>query len=208
MIIFGAHYLGRMAKEIFEQNQVMVYGFLDDNKALHQKEIDDVLVLGSTEDADLLKLIGKKCSVFVALDDNRLRKGIIKMLNDQCKVQPVNAIHGLSFISSRATIGHGNYVGAGAVLSTGSKAGNHGIFHSRSVVGVDAQLGDFVQVGVGSSVGHGVVVGDSVFIGDGVTVVSGITIGSGARVGAGAVVIAPVGAGETVFGNPAQKVKT
>jgi acetyltransferase-like isoleucine patch superfamily enzyme len=39
-------------------------------------------------------------------------------------------------------------------------------------------------------------------------IISGVTIGKGARVGAGSVVIAPVKAGDTVFGNPAQKVKT
>jgi acetyltransferase-like isoleucine patch superfamily enzyme len=49
---------------------------------------------------------------------------------------------------------------------------------------------------------------DEVFIGSGVTVVSGVTIGKGARVGAGSVVIAPVKAGEMVFGNPAQPVKS
>ncbi|MBP9927344.1 MAG: acetyltransferase, partial [Cyclobacteriaceae bacterium] len=48
---------------------------------------------------------------------------------------------------------------------------------------------------------------DEVFIGSGVTVVAGVTIGKGARVGAGSVVIANVKAGETVFGNPAQKIK-
>ena len=47
---------------------------------------------------------------------------------------------------------------------------------------------------------------DEVFIGSGVTIVSGVKIGKGARVGAGSVVIADVKAGETVFGNPAQKV--
>lgn len=208
VIIFGAHYLGRMAKEIFEQNQVMVYGFLDDDKKLHHQEMDDVVVLGSTEDMDLLKLIGKKCSAFVAFDDNRLRKGIVKMLNDQFKVQPVNAIHNKSFISLRAAIGHGNYIGYGAVFSAGSKVGSHGIFHTKCTVGVEAQLGDFVQVGVGSSIGNGAVVEEAVFIGDGVTIVSGVTIGKGARIGAGSLVIAPVGAGETVFGNPAQKVKS
>jgi len=40
-----------------------------------------------------------------------------------------------------------------------------------------------------------------------VTIVSGIAIGKGARIGAGSVVIAPVKAGATVFGNPAQAVK-
>ncbi len=37
--------------------------------------------------------------------------------------------------------------------------------------------------------------------------ISGITIGKGSRIGAGSVVVAPVKAGETVFGNPAQSVK-
>lgn len=207
VIIFGAQYLGRAAKEIFEDNQVVVYGFLDDNKKNHNQELDEVLVLGSTDDMDFLKLIGKKCSAFVAFDDNRLRKGTVKMLNDQMKVQPVNAIHSKSLISPRATIGHGNYVGYGVVLSTASKVGSHGIFHTKATIGVEAQLGDFVQVGVGSSIGPGAVVEEEVFIGDGATIVAGVTIGKGARIGAGSVVIAPVGAGETVFGNPAQKVK-
>ena len=32
VIIFGANYLGRAAKEIFEANEIVVYGFLDDDK--------------------------------------------------------------------------------------------------------------------------------------------------------------------------------
>ena len=48
---------------------------------------------------------------------------------------------------------------------------------------------------------------EEAFIGSGVIVISGITIGKGARIGAGSVVIRPVKAGETVFGNPAEKIK-
>jgi acetyltransferase-like isoleucine patch superfamily enzyme len=40
-----------------------------------------------------------------------------------------------------------------------------------------------------------------------VTIVSGVTVGKNARIGAGSVVISSVGNGETVFGNPAVKVK-
>ena len=29
VMIFGANYLGRIAKEIFESNEVVVYGFLE-----------------------------------------------------------------------------------------------------------------------------------------------------------------------------------
>ena len=44
VIIFGANPLGRTAKEIFESNNVVVYGFLDDNAKLHSTEIDNVVV--------------------------------------------------------------------------------------------------------------------------------------------------------------------
>ena len=79
VIIFGANYLGRAAKEIFESNKVVVYGFLDDDKRLHKTEIDDVVILGSTDDDGFLKLIGKKCEAFVAIDDNILRTNLVSM---------------------------------------------------------------------------------------------------------------------------------
>ena len=37
VIIFGASYICRAAKEIFEKNGVVDYGFLDDDKNLHKK---------------------------------------------------------------------------------------------------------------------------------------------------------------------------
>jgi acetyltransferase-like isoleucine patch superfamily enzyme len=40
-----------------------------------------------------------------------------------------------------------------------------------------------------------------------VIIVSGVTLGKNARVGAGSVVISDVKDGETVFGNPAVKIK-
>ncbi len=207
VIIFGANSLGRVAKEIFEQNKIVVYGFLDDNKTLHNTEMDDVVVLGGTDDESFLNLIGKKCEAFVATDDNRLRKNLVKMLNDVCKVQPVNVIHAGAAVSPRSEIGHGNLIDNRVILSVGSQIGHHNILNAATTVGVGTKIGDFVQIGVGSSIGHDVVLEDEVFVGAGVTIVSGVVIGKGTRVGAGSVVVASIGAGETVFGNPAQKIK-
>lgn len=207
VIIFGANYLGRAAREIFESNQVEVFGFLDDNTALHSKEIDEVAVLGSTDDEGFLKLVGRKCEAFLAIDDIRLRKSTVKMLNEVRKVQPVNAIHQQSTISKRAVIGHGNFIDISVAIAPGATVGSHCILHAKATVGVEASIGNFVQVGSGSQINPGVVVEDEVFIGSGVVVVSGVKIGKGARVGAGSVVVASIGAGETVFGNPAAALK-
>ena len=86
VIIFGANYLGPAAKEIFDRNGNVVYCFLDDNKSLHATEIDNVTVLGSTDDDGYLKLIGKKCEAFVAVDDNKVRRNIVKMLQEVRKM--------------------------------------------------------------------------------------------------------------------------
>lgn len=206
VIIFGANYLGRQAKEIFEGNDVVVYGFLDDNTQLHNTEVDEAIVLGSTEDDAFLKLLGKKCEAFVAIDDNKVRRSIVKMLLEERHLQPVNATHRLALISPKAIIGHGNFFDNGFALGPGSTIGSHGLFQAKSHVGAESTLGDFVQLGAGAIVNSNVVIEDDVFIGSGSIIISGVTIGKGARVGAGSVVIGSVKAGETVFGNPAVKV--
>ncbi|MBL7839589.1 MAG: acetyltransferase [Cyclobacteriaceae bacterium] len=207
VIIFGAGSLGRAAKEIFESNGNVVYGFLDDNKSLHNHEIDESFVLGSTDDDGFLKLIGKKCEACIAVDDNRLRKSLVKMLNDVRHVQPVNGIHKTASLSSHVELGHGNLIDQGVLVGVGAKLASYGMIHAGCVIGAEVTLGNYVQIGTGSVISAGVTIEDEAFIGSGVTVVSGITIGKGARVGAGSVVVAPVKAGETVFGNPAQPVK-
>ena len=99
VIILGANYIGKAAKEIFEGNEVVVYGFLDDDKKLHRTELDEVTVLGATDDDGFLKLIGKKCEAFVAIDDTKLRWSLVKMLHEIRHVQPVNATHRLAQLS-------------------------------------------------------------------------------------------------------------
>ncbi|HEX5168525.1 MAG TPA: NeuD/PglB/VioB family sugar acetyltransferase [Cyclobacteriaceae bacterium] len=208
VIIFGVNAIGREAKEIFESNGNVVYGFLDDSKAIHGKEIDNVVILGSSDDDGFLKLIGKKCEAFVASDDNKIRRNLVKMLQEVRHVQPVNAIHKSSVIPASVFIGHGNLVDMGVMIGAGAKVGSHCLLHAGSLIGTEATLGDFVQVGAGSCVNASVTIEDDVFIGSGVTIVSGVQIGKGARIGAGSVVISSVKAGDTVFGNPAQVVKS
>lgn len=206
VIIFGAKGLGKVALDIFKSNNVVVYCFLEDDQALHNTEIGEVTVLGSTDDDGYLKLIGKKCEAFVAVDENKYRKNLVEMLNERRHVMPVNAVHQKAYIAPSVEIGHGNLINAGVIINTEAKIGNHCIINTNATVDFEAKLGDFVQVGAGSIINGGVVIENEAFIGSGVTIVAGVTIGKGARVGAGSVVIQDVPAKATVFGNPAQKV--
>ena len=208
VIIFGANYLGRQAKDILEQNGNVVYCFLDDDKKLHNTTVDDITVLGSTDDDGFLKLIGKKCEAFVAVDDNKLRKSLVSMLQEVRHVQPINVLAQSTDIRDSVAIGHGNFIDQGVLFGVGSSIGSHCLVHAGAIISMEVKLGDFVQVGSGSIINAGTQVEDEVFIGAGVTIVGGLTIGKGARIGAGSVVVGSVKAGETVFGNPAQKVKS
>lgn len=206
VLIFGAGNLGVTALDLFQRNNVVVYGLLDDNKDLHGKEFGDVSVLGDTDDDGFLKLIGHKCEAFVAISDTRVRKRLVKLLNERRKVQPVNAIHDTATVSTMATIGHGNLIAARAVVNPFAEIGQHCIIQSGAVIESRTKLGDYVQVGTGSLINSNVTIEEGAFIGTGATIVAGVTIGKNARVGAGSIVVENVEAGATVFGNPAKKL--
>ncbi|MCP4459986.1 MAG: acetyltransferase [Cytophagales bacterium] len=207
IIIFGAKGIASAALEIFQSNNITVYGFLDDDTSTHGTEINDIPVLGDSEDHGYLKLIGQKCEAFVATDENKLRKEVVKYIMDKRKVMPTNAIHGHATISSSASIGHGNFINAGAILSADVEVGHHSIIHSGAILESGVKVADFVQVGAGTIINSGVTVEEGAFIGSGANIVGGVTIGKGARIGAGSVVIQTVKKSETVFGNPAVAVK-
>ncbi len=208
VIILGAKGIAHPALEIFNSNQVIVYGFLDEDESIHGTEINTVSVLGNPEDDGFLKLIGQKVESFVAVDDVKYRKFLVELLNERRKVQPINAIHQTAYISTDAVIGHGNFINAKVTIGAGTEIGQHCILHSGAIIDHKAKLGDFVQVGAGSIINSEVTIEEGAFIGSGVTIVSGVTIGKNSRIGAGSVVISSVGANETVFGNPAAKIKS
>lgn len=207
VIILGAQKLGTAALDAFNSNSVIVYCFLDDEKKLQHEEVNNVSVMSSTEDSEFLKLIGNKCDVFVAVEDAAARKGLINMLKEEYKAVPVNAIHRFSSVSEHAWLGHGNLIGAGAIVNNNAKVGNYCLIQSRALIDAHAEVGDFAQIGAGAIVNSEAVIEEGAFIGSGAVVVSGVKIGKNARVGAGSVVVADVPAKATVFGNPAASVK-
>lgn len=206
VLIFGAGNLGKIVLDIFNRNNVVVYGFLDDNKELHNKEIGDIIVLGDTDDDGFLKLIGQKTEAFVALENNKERKKVIEMLINRRKTMPINAVHNTAVVSADAFIGHGNLVAARAIVNPYASVGNHCIIHASAVIDINANVADYVQIGAGAIINSEAIIEEGAFIGSGAVIISGVTIGKNARVGAGSVVIENVADGTTVFGNPAKKV--
>jgi sugar O-acyltransferase (sialic acid O-acetyltransferase NeuD family) len=206
VLIFGAGSVGKAAAEIFNQNEVLIYGFLDDKTDLHNKEIGTVTIMGNTDDDGFLKFIGGKTEAFVAIKNREDRKRIVSMLNERRKVMPVNAIHRNSVVSEDSSIGHGNLLNAGVIIGPFCSIGSHNIVQMGVKVEPNTKIGDFVEIGTGANISSRVTIEEGVFIGAGVTIVAGITIGKNARIGAGSIVIEDVAENTTVFGNPAKKI--
>lgn len=207
VIIFGAKELGLMALEIFQSNDVVVYCFLDDDKKTHQTEYNSVVVMSTTDDAEFIKLIGKKCDAFVAVENTKERKFIAELIEEERKVKPISAIHKTASWAPSATIGDGNLINSGTIIGTKAKLGNNCVLQNRVVLEAFSTVEDFVQIGSGAIIGQGSVIESGAFIGAGAIVVAGVKVGKNARVGAGSLVAADVKGGKTVFGNPAVEVK-
>ena len=206
VIIFGASGLGRVALDIFKSNDIVVYGFLDDDAKLHGETIDEVPILGSFDDERYTKLIGNKCDAFVAAEDAKVRRHLVEMLAERRKVMPINAIHASATIAPSARLQYGTLVGPDAIINSAAQVGDHCLINAGAIVDYAATLADYVQLGTGAVVGSSCQIAQGAFVGTGATVVPGLTVGKNARIGAGSVVIETVSAGNTVFGNPAKKV--
>ena len=204
VIILGAKGLGKVALDIFVENNVIVYCMLDDDDELHNTEIGDVSILGATDDEHYLGMIGKDCEAFIASNETEYKRNLVDLLKEGHQVVPINAIHQQSYIAKSAVLGHGNLINAKASINAYARLGNFCVVNTNATIDYEATIGDFVQVGTGTIINSAVVIEDNVFIGAGAVIISGVTIRQRARIGAGSLVIAEVKAKQTVFGNPAK----
>jgi sugar O-acyltransferase (sialic acid O-acetyltransferase NeuD family) len=108
-------------------------------------------------------------------------------------------------------------IGAGSILCPFTTITSNVIigkcFHANlySYVAHDCIIGDFVTFAPGVKCNGNVIIEDDVYVGTGAIIKQGnktrpIVIGNGSQIEAGAYVTKSVGAGETVFGNPAVKL--
>ncbi|MCS7005907.1 MAG: acetyltransferase [Cytophagales bacterium] len=206
IIIVGAKTIARIAVDIFHSNDVLIYCLLDDDETLHKTEIQGISVLGSLTNDEFLKYIGKKCDVFVAIENIEERIETVEMIIEKRKTVPVNAIHAKAHISPFAHIEHGNLFSAGVIINPDAKIGNFNIFGTSSIVDFSARVGNYCNIGTNVVVNHGAVIEDEVLIGSGAIISPGVKIGKKAQIGPASLVVQDVPNGKTVFGVPAKQV--
>jgi len=182
-----------------------IKGFLDDRPdILKGKELEKVPILSSVETYQL-----KPDDVFICaignLKDRRRYISLIKKKGG--KFGKLISPHAI-VTSKKKRIKSGVTIGPFSVISSDVTIGQHTVICDHVTLGHDVSVGRNCQIGAFAFVGGGAIIGRRVTVHPHASILPGAVIGNDATVGAGSVVLGRVGEGETVFGVPAQRVKT
>lgn len=208
IIIIGAGSFGREILAFLKTiNNYEVKGFIDSDRSLQGKIIDDIPVIGSDGDLENLIKDEKILCAFIAIAKSNIREQLYVRL-ENLGFELINIIHPSSVVVSNVTMGKGNVVYPNVTINTGVTIGNSVLINSSVSIGHDGKIGNFVNINPGVNVAGKVKIQDCSFLGIGCTVLENITIGGKAIIGGGALVRKNVMPQTTVIGVPAKEINT
>jgi UDP-perosamine 4-acetyltransferase len=205
IVIIGAGQYSAVIREILGLEERMeIAGYVDTNKDLWGKKIDDLEVLGGDDVLPHLPARGITCFI-VSVGSPQLRACLFQKALD-AGLEPVSAIHRLSCISEKAWVEPGSVVEAFSYIAVNSRVERGAFITQNCSVSHDCVVGEFSHLAPGTHLGGGVAVGRNVILGVGVSVSPWLNIGDGAVVTPGSSVDAPVPPSAVVKGCPARPI--
>ncbi|MCW4051508.1 MAG: acetyltransferase [Candidatus Bathyarchaeota archaeon] len=199
VVIVGAGGFGRETLEILRALDYNILGFIDGNKLLHGKIINNYPVLGGLDWFGELDDVG----CVVAIGDCKARKQVVEKL-ERKGIRFYNAIHPSVIITDFVELGEGVIIQAGSILAVNSKIGDHAHINFNCVIGHDAVVGSYCTISPSVNLMGYSRLDEEVFVGAGATFLPDISVGSWSTIGAGAVVIKNIPDNVTAVGVPAK----
>jgi len=206
LIIIGS---GGHARSVIDsvilKNQLRISGVIDIHNEENTKEkILGFPILGGMK--CLEKINPEKTAIFLAIGDNKIRKKI-SIIVENHGFDSVNVLHPQAYVSQKASLGKGNFVGAFTNIGPGAEIGNYCLVNTSANLEHEVSVGDFCQFGPGAIVCGRSNISDDVFVGASAVVKDKISIPTGVVIGAGAVVTKKITEKNSIFiGVPARKV--
>jgi sugar O-acyltransferase (sialic acid O-acetyltransferase NeuD family) len=208
-VVIGCGGFGRETAEIAktimkEKKDLNLIGFIDDNKELHGKIINNVPVLGNLQWVKD-SYNGDQLFFVCAVGEPSIKKKVVERAL-RLGYTPHSLIHPSVLMYYDVSVGEGTILCPGSIITTNITIGNHVIINKICSIGHDAIIEDFVTINPLSAIGGGAHLEEGVFIGAGTSVLQYIKVGQWSVIGAGATVIRDQEAYVTAVGVPA-KVK-
>ncbi|MDW3650621.1 MAG: DapH/DapD/GlmU-related protein [Bacteroidia bacterium] len=207
ILILGTGAEARIALDIANDLDILVYGFITSEESELRKEMNDILVVAElgSEDSDTL-LKDENIKMVLAEADLEQRELLSEQLATHSS-EVINLIHPLARFSPFSQMGKGNILNTAAVVLANAEIGDFNWIGCHVSIGADAVIGDYCNILDGVRIGEGVVIERQAFIGAGAIIQKGIRIGEKVMIAPGAVVMTDIPDGATAFGNPAQVSK-
>ena len=208
IVIVGAGGFGREVAWLIEEiNQVepkfRILGFLDDDAALVGKRVNDYPVF----DVALFLKNNRGVSAALAVGLPKVRMAVAERLAEHALHYP-NLIHPTVRMSPTSTLGVGNILCAGVIVTVNVRIENFCHLNLKTTVGHDCVLQDFSTTACGVDLAGHSHLGRGVYLGNHATVLPSVRVGDMAVVGAGAVVNRELPPGTVSVGVPAKVIKT
>ncbi|MBN1105232.1 MAG: acetyltransferase [Deltaproteobacteria bacterium] len=206
--VVGAGGFGRevawLIREIneLESSAWDMVGFIDEDSALRNRIINGHPVLGGLETLEGMPGI----SLALALGSPSDRMGVVDRIS-KCDVRYPNLIHPSATIGQENSLGFGNILCAGVILTVNIRVGNFCHLNLKTSLGHDCVLEDFATTACGVDFAGFSHIGQGCYFGNHATVLPSVRVGAWAVIGAGAVVNRDVEAGSVCVGVPARPIK-
>lgn len=207
LLIIGARGWGReiynLAQNCIGYNtDYDIKGFLDDNTKALEGLSGYPPIIDSVEN-----YMPENDDVFIcALGEAKWKKHYTALMVAK-GANFISLIHKKAYVGKNTKLGVGCIISNDVCISCDVCIGNFVTFQRLSDIGHDVSIGNYCHLGSGSFLGGYAQIGEETTIQTKGIVLPHIIIGSKCMVGAGAVVIKKVDDGQTVYGNPAKKLK-
>lgn len=206
VVIIGASGFGRETLDTLEAMiaagaPYQVAGVFDDGPSqqnIHRLNARNIPYLGTIDD---WIASGVSQRYVLAIGAPSIRRRLVEKL-DRLGARALTVVHPSAVLGSRAALGEGVVVCAGALISTNVHVGRHSHINPGAIIGHDAILGDFVSINPGATVSGEVHICQGTLVGAASTILQGLSIGPRVTIGAGAVLTRSAPADVVVKGIP------
>ena len=208
LVIVGAGDFGKEIAWLVEHinsngKKYNILGYIDDNKELQGKMLNDYPVIG---EVDYLRKLSTEQEIFgvISIQNPVVKKKLADKLEH---VIWETLIHPGVIMSRHVEIGKGTVITAGCVISNNAVIGNHCLINLITSVGHDTTIEDYVSVMPGCNLSGFTRLMEGCFLGTGVQTIPKKTVGRYSTVGAGATVVKDIPDYCTAIGSPANPIK-